>query len=130
MATIKALKTQEGDASPSGILNPFLNHTTKAMKQDITMFNSYAHMNMRDINHVVAIKIKSMKLLSMCVPKHTSKSPNTTWMIYETKWLRSFLKVKLILFSLPLNYVGALNFLLPWPNDCRVLKIVRQRGPP
>ena len=49
MATIKALKTQEGDASPSGILNPFLNHTTKAMKQDITMFNSYAYMNMKDI---------------------------------------------------------------------------------
>jgi hypothetical protein len=44
--------------------------------------------------------------------------------------VKEFLKVKLILFSLPLNYVGALNFLLPWPNDCRVLKIVRQRGPP
>ena len=28
LATTKALKTQEGDASPSGILNPFLNHTT------------------------------------------------------------------------------------------------------
>jgi hypothetical protein len=44
MATIKALKTQEGDASPSGILNPFLNHTTRANKsKDVTMFNSYAH---------------------------------------------------------------------------------------
>ena len=35
MATTKALKTQEGDASPSGILNSFLNHTTRAIKQDI-----------------------------------------------------------------------------------------------
>jgi hypothetical protein len=95
------------------------------------MFNSYAHQDIKDMNHVVAIKIKeTMKLSPRCVPKHTSKSPNTTWMIYATKWLRSFLKIKLILFSLPLNYVGALNFLLPWPNDCRVLKIVRQRGPP
>jgi hypothetical protein len=48
MATIKALKTQEGDASPSGILNPFLNHTTRANKpKDITMFNSYAHKDMK-----------------------------------------------------------------------------------
>jgi hypothetical protein len=30
MATTKALKTQEDDASPSGILNFFLNHTIKA----------------------------------------------------------------------------------------------------
>ena len=94
MATIKALKTQEGDASPSGILNPFLNHTTKSMKQDITMFNSYAHINMKDINHVVAIRIKSMKLLSMCVPKHTSKSPKHTKIVYATRCLRSYLKVR------------------------------------
>ena len=33
METTKALKTQEGDASPSGILNSFLNHTTKANKE-------------------------------------------------------------------------------------------------
>jgi len=78
------------------------------------MFNSYAHQDIKDMNHVVAIKIKeTMKLSPRCVPKHTSKSPNTTWIIYATKWLRSFLKVKLILFSLPLDYVGALNFLLP-----------------
>jgi hypothetical protein len=101
LATIKTLKTQEGDASPSGILNPLLNHTIKAMKQDIAMFNSYAHINMKDINHVVAIKIKSMKLLSMCVPKHTSKSPKHTKMIYATKWLRSILKVKLIFIPSP-----------------------------
>jgi hypothetical protein len=86
--------------------------------------------HIKDMNHVIAIKMKSMKLLSMCVPKHTSKSPKHTKMIYATKWLRGFLKIKLILFSLPLNYVGALIFLLPWPNDCRVLKIVRQRDPP
>jgi hypothetical protein len=48
MATIKALKTQEGDASPSGILNSFLNHTTRANKpKDVTMFNSYAHKDMK-----------------------------------------------------------------------------------
>jgi hypothetical protein len=93
LATIKALKTQEGDASPSGILNPFLNHTTKANEIRYTMFNSYAHQDIKDMNHVVAIKMKSMKLSPMCVPMHTSNSPNTTWMIYATKWLRSFLKV-------------------------------------
>jgi hypothetical protein len=49
METIKVLKTQEGDASPSGILNPFLNHTTRANKpKDITMFNSYAQ---KDLKH-------------------------------------------------------------------------------
>jgi hypothetical protein len=48
MTTIKALKTQEGDASPSGILIPFLNHTTRENKpKDITMFNSYAHKDMK-----------------------------------------------------------------------------------
>jgi hypothetical protein len=48
MATIKALKTQEGDASLSGILNSFLNHTTKTNEpKDATMFNSYAHKDMK-----------------------------------------------------------------------------------
>jgi hypothetical protein len=32
LETTKALKTQEGDASPSGIPNSFLNHTTRANK--------------------------------------------------------------------------------------------------
>ena len=66
METIKALKTQEGDASPSGILNSFLNHTIKAIKQDISMFNSNAHINLRqlEINHKIASKdCKDIKCL-------------------------------------------------------------------
>ena len=55
-------------------------------------------------------------------PKHTK-------VIYATKCLRSFLKDWLILIPFPLSYVCASSFLLPWPNDCLVLKIVRQTRP-
>jgi hypothetical protein len=50
------------------------------------MFNSIAHIDIKNINHKVAIKInETMKLSPMCVLMHTSNSPNTSWMIYATK---------------------------------------------
>ena len=50
------------------------------------MFNLVAHIDIRNINHKVAIKIdKTMRLSPMCVPMHTSNSPKHTKVIYATR---------------------------------------------
>jgi hypothetical protein len=82
----KHSRIKESDASPSGILNTFLIHTTTSKSTRYSMFNLVAHIDIKNINHKVAIKInETMKLSPMCVPINTSNSPNTSKVIYATK---------------------------------------------
>jgi hypothetical protein len=82
----KHSRIKEGDVSPSGILNTFLIHTTTSKSTRYSIYNLLAHIDIKNINHKVALKInKAMKLSPMCVPINTSNSPNTSKVIYATK---------------------------------------------
>ena len=95
------------------------------------MLYSNVHIDIGNINHKVALKIKgAMRLSPMCVPINTSNSPKHTKVIYATKRFKELFK-DLVNFSfVPPKLCLCFKPLLPWPNDCRVFKIVRQRGPP
>jgi hypothetical protein len=62
----KHSRIKESDASPSGILNTFLIHTTTSKLTRYSMFNLVAHIDITH-KHVVASKIsKTIRLSPMC----------------------------------------------------------------
>jgi hypothetical protein len=52
--------------------------------------NSNAHKNLKHLERQtirLQLRLVNMKVLAMCVPKHSSKIPQHTWIVYATRWL-------------------------------------------
>jgi hypothetical protein len=51
--------------------------------------NSNAHKNLKHLERQtirLQLRLVNMKVLAMCVPKHSSKIPQYTWIVYATRW--------------------------------------------